>query len=148
MPNLRKDRLYGWEMNFKRAFIHLLALFWLWQAQLSNDVFRARCSVAFKKCQRTIAKNVALDFINTPIALENHYWATVGNILCFLAEESKVLLFLISCGYNLVFDRWKERVARKLVPSFVPKVQKMWKTTCHREPCRGWSLYSFLYTIW
>ena len=94
-------------------------------------------------------KNIAFDFINAPIALVNNYWATLGNILWFfLPKNQRYCFFWSHVLCDLVFHRWKERVAWKLVPSFVPKVQKMWKTACYRESRRSRLLYSSLYTIW
>jgi len=56
-------------------------------------MFFARCSVAFKKCQRTIDRSVAFHSTDAPLALGNNYWARSSNILQFLVKESKILFF-------------------------------------------------------
>ena len=53
-------------------------------------------------------KNIGSDFINVLIVLENNYWGILGSTLWFLAKESKILLILIICDYNLVFTGEKK----------------------------------------
>lgn len=80
--------------EFQPAFTHLLALFWFWQAQLLNDVFRAlrRSSVQEMSNDRSL-RNLAFDSTDAPLAYGNNYWARSSNILKFLVKESKILFF-------------------------------------------------------
>ena len=150
MPNLRKDRLYGWAMNFQRAFTLLLALLWLWQAQLSDDVFRALKPSTHdrKERQRMIAQKYRFRFHRRSDRFRKQLLGDIMEYSLIPCQRIKyVVVFDFMClviPTTSCFDRWKERVPWKLVSSFVPKVHKMRQAARYWKSRRGKLLYFFL----
>lgn len=105
-----------------------------------------------------VARNVNERTINAPEFSIQHRcrFSSIG-VTRFVKQERGEMLNLHSTGllpknqrYCRVFfisscsDRWKKRIAWKLVPSIVLKMQKMRQAACNWEPRRGKGTVLFL----